>query len=54
MLSIKRAQFIIAVTIIEGGHYNSGAILLQQLNKLQIRHAFKLTGQKVAGASESL
>lgn len=50
----KKAQFIIAVAIIEGCHYNSGAILLLQVNELRLCHAFKLTGQKVAGASEPL
>lgn len=50
----KRAQSIIGDAVIEGCHYNSGAIPLLQLNELRICHAFKLTGQKVADASKSL
>lgn len=50
----KRARSITAVDVIEGCHYKSGAIPLRQLNELPIHHAFKLTGQKVADARESL
>lgn len=54
MQSIKGVQSIIVVAVIEGCHYNGGAIPLQQLNELRICHAFKLTGRKVPDASESL
>lgn len=50
----KRVQSIIAVAFIEGCHYKSGESPLLQLNELRICHAFKLIGQKVADASESL
>lgn len=50
----KVAQSISAVAVIEGFHYNSVAIPLLQLNELRMCHGFKLTGQKVADASESL
>lgn len=54
MQRIKGVQSIIVVAVIEGCHYNGGAIPLQQLNELRICHAFKLTGRKVPDASESL
>ena len=54
MLTIKDPQSIIGVAVIEGCHYNTGAIPLHQLNELRIRHAFKLTWQKVTDASKVL
>lgn len=50
----RSPKSIIAVAVIEGCYYNSGAIPLLQLNELRICHAFKLTEQKVPDASESL
>lgn len=51
---MKETQSISAAAVIEGCHYNTAAIPLLQLNELRMFHAFKLTGQKVADASESL
>lgn len=51
---MKGVQSIIGVAVIEGCHYNSGAIPLLQQNELRICLAFKLIGHKVTCAREWL
>lgn len=43
---MKGAQSIIGAAVIEGCHYNTGAIPLRQLNELQLWRAFKLKRAK--------